>query len=64
MQSVTQLPCPLRTASKRDTSLSRAQREAIPQQGLGHLLVSQHKMQVAHRRTLKKRHIFKGFSAR
>ena len=37
---VAQLPCPFRPTGESDTSLRRAQREAIPQQDFGHLRAS------------------------
>jgi len=63
MHCVAQLRGSLRTTRKRDTGLGRAQREPIPQQGVGHVLTSNHNMQVAQRGTRQKRNIFKGFSA-
>lgn len=61
---VAQLPYPLRAARKRDTGLGRAQREPVPQQGVGEVNSAQHKMQMAQRRLRQKRNIFKGFSTR
>ena len=62
MHCVAQLRGSLRATRKRHASLCGTQREAIPQQGVGHFLMSKHNMQVAKCCTRQKRHIFNGFS--
>ena len=49
MNRVAQLWGSFRTTRKPDTGLGRSQRQPIPQQGMGHLLTPQYKMQVSQR---------------
>jgi hypothetical protein len=62
MYGVAQFSYPLRSPGKRNTSLSRAQGQPLPQQGVGDIVSRKQKMQVSKRCARQKRNIFKVFN--